>query len=1133
MFDAKIADFAVHVLLQSTVLISIGLLAVRVCGRQKPAVQSAILRVTLIAVLLCPFASLTLSNIGITSYALLPAWETPQIAGSANVSTPRTATSLPAEDLPSVINESTALPHAGQSQMLPSQIASSTFQNRNDSNFTNSSPAVTHSESNTVPANRFKTFAGWILSMTWMMGAIVLLMKLLLANREMIRVCRDSQPADAELQRLCRETSETLGLNSPEVKISASVHSPCLVGFWKPVILLPAQNRLTEPVLRDIFLHELAHLARRDCLFHLLARIATAILFFQPLVWRLSRRLEFIADDLCDDYVIQYGSGRKSYANTLVDFAEQLPALPLATEAGLAMVSLRSSLSRRIMRIMDSSRSLTLRLPARWVALIAVLGITATASAALIVNARSTSIVKNETKKEAIQPDQGRTVAATLEFVPQTSPVNTATKTVPNADTKQKTEVSTKSELQFQGRVVDPNGIPVKQATINYTNWDMPNKRILATTNEQGTFSFTIAPSDQLYKVLQKGGTFVALADGFGPAMKAAYDCETSGKLRKALLERNSNSHAPATMLEQLRKRILGGKSTFQLVADDLPLTGRIVNIDGQPVAGAKLQVAKLIGGVDERLDGWEQAAQTTGTDYYRLQQYLGMRLGSDVGGPTLDYMPTTMTDKNGEFIFKGLGRDRIVKLLISGPEIETSNVYARTRKGEMIEVPMEKRNPSLRKITYHPNSFTFVAGPSQPVEGIVRDSKTQKPMPGVTLQSYHLAGHRMSGWTEGIVHTISDKEGRYRLEGLPIGKNEVICLSPLDQPYLISKFVAETEAGGTPLQKNIELTRGIWVEGRAYDKDTDEPIEGGRVEYFAFSDNPFRKSIKIPLGHHSRRYLLQPDGTYRIPVLPGRGIVTMMADDHMKYQRGSGAEKIKGRYNHTYAFPTVPYMLAAMNFHVLAEVNPAEDAKSIQLDFPFEVGRSLKVKVVDQNGKPVQGGQYVGLMDAFHTWQSFNRDELEIRGYRNEKPRRVQVFHEGSKQVGYLFIQGKNPTNLVIRLEPWAEITGRFVDVSGVPKARAQIGNVYESMLDNPEIVSLPPNIRKQTGNMLGFDTDEEGRFTIIGLLPGKKHRISASETRKNGNGYYLGDFEISPPLKPGEVRDLGDIQFKQKGAE
>ncbi|QDT43686.1 Regulatory protein BlaR1 [Gimesia alba] len=1138
MFDAKIADFAVHVLLQSTVLIAVGLLAARLSGRHKAAIQSAILRVTLIAVLFCPLASLTLSKLGVTDYALLPAWETKQIVPSGTTTISQATSVFPPDTNETTVSRINTTKGMTDPNRVPETGLSSTsipLTNHTESDLTAPSIAASQPLPNRVSSDRSLPIAGWIVSLIWITGAGILLTKLFLLNRTVIQLRHHSQSANADVQHLCQKTSKMLGLRPPEVIISPCVHSPCLVGPWKPVILLPEQKTLTQSVLRDIFLHELAHLARRDCLFHLLARIATAILFFQPLVWLLLRRLEQIADDVCDDYVIQYGSGRKNYANTLVDFAEKLPSLPLAREAGLAMVSLRSSLSRRILRIMDSSRSLTLRLPAKWVALIVILGISATTSAALIVNTRSTSVVKNETVKEATQPDQDRTVSDMAEVVPRTSPLNTTSKTVPNADTKQKTEASTKSELRFQGRVVDPDGHPIKQATINYTNWDMPNKRILATTNEQGTFSFTIASSDQLYKVLQKGGSFVALADGFGPTVKGAYDCETSGKLRKALLEQNSNSRAPATMLEQLRKRILGGTSTFQLVADDIPLTGRIVNIDGQPVAGAKLQVAKLTGGVDERLDGWEQAAQTTGTDYYRLQQYLGMRLGNDVGGPTLDYLPTTVTDKNGEFIFKGLGRDRIVKLLISGREIETSNVYARTRKGEMIEVPMEARNPSLRKITYHPNSFTFVAGPSQPVEGVVRDSKTQKPMPGVTLQSYHLAGHRMSGWTEGIVHTVSDEQGRYRLEGLPIGRNEVICLSPLDQPYLASKFVAKTEAGSTTLQKNIELTRGIWIEGRAYDKDTGEPIQQGRVSYFAFRKNPYIKTVKGFNGAFlSTRYRLNPDGTYRIPGLPGRGLVGILADGvDSKYQRGRGAEKIQGRQDRMNGFDTYPYFASTFNFHVMSEVNPAEDAKTIKLDFPFESGRSLHIEVVDPEGKPVNEGYYVGMMKAFNTWRRFKGNQLEIKGYQPEEPRRVQVFLEERKLVGYLLIEGKNPTNLKIKLKPWAEITGRFVDKSGIPKANVTIGNVFQTIEDHPEIPSLPPHINQPAGQMVGFTTDENGQFTIIGLVPEKKHHLSATETRKNGIGYYLGEYTIETPLKPGEVRNLGDIQFMPKGAE
>jgi len=1138
MFDTTLAYFCVHVLLQSTLLIAVGFLAGRLCGQHKPAVQSAILRVTLVAVLLCPVASLTLGKIGITGYALLPAWETQQITRSENASSSgNTNSRLTApEDL--AVNSATEnkmSPDSDFDALRNTQVLSVEITSPKNihSDLTTEFEFSAESFSNASTTTGFMPLMGWIIALTWVTGMIILLAKLLLANRRASRLLRSSREAGAEVQELCRLTSQTLKLLPPKIRISSCVHSPCLIGIWNPLILLPEQKTLTQPVLRDVLLHELAHLARHDCLFHLLARLATVVLFFQPLVWWLSRRLEQVADDICDDYVIHYGSGRKSYANTLVDFAEQLPLRATTTEAGLAMVSLRSSLSRRVLRILDSSRSLTLRLPAKWVILITLLGISATASAALIVNARPESVIDNT--MTASPPDEERLLAAAPETIQQTKAVNTAEKAVPEEVDHKQTGTTTKTALRFQGRVVSPDGKPVKQASIIYTRWDMPHEEILATTNEQGTFSFTITPSDELYEVLQNGGTFVVLADGYGPAVKNAYDCEVSGELRNALLARNSNSQAPASLLEKLREKILSGSATFQLVADDTPLTGRVVNIDGQPVAGAKLKVAKLIDGGKEGLDAWEKAARKKGTDYYQLQYLLLNTLGNDIGGTTLDYLPTAFTDKNGQFNFKGLGRDRIVKLLISGPGIATSIVYARTRKGEKIEVPMETRNPSLRTILYHPHSFTHVAGPSLPMEGVVRDSKTKEPLPGVTLQSFQLAGHRMSGWTEGIVHTVSDDQGRYRLEGLPIGENEVLCLSPLDQPYLLSKFTAETRVGGATLQKDLELTRGIWIEGRAYDKDTGEPIQQGQVKYFAFRNNPNVKTVKGFNGAFlSTRYRLNLDGTYRIPGLPGRGLVGILADGvDTKYQRGRGAENIQGRQEHMHGFDTYPFFASTFNFHVISEVNPTEDGETIQLDFPFEAGRSLQVEVVDSEGKPVNGGYYLGTMEAFNNWRIFKGSQLEIKGYQSEEPRRVQVYQEERKLVGYLLIEGKNPTNLKIILEPWAEITGRFVDNSGVPKTTATIGNVFQTLNDNPEIPSLPPHINQPAGQMVGFTTDENGRFTIAGLIPGKNHHLSATEIRKDSIGYYLGEYTIEIPLKPGEVRDLGDIQFKQRGAE
>ncbi|QDT92221.1 M56 family metallopeptidase [Gimesia algae] len=1109
MFDTLIADFAVHILLQSLVLITIGLLAVRVCGRHKPAVQSTILRVTLIAVLFCPLASLTLSKVGITGYALLPAWESDQIVQSDSPTILQLTNSLPpvadentvrrikdpngiadTNRLPGTDFDSTSLPHTGNPE----------------TGLTAQTVPKEESFSDPVTSNRSLPVVGWIVSLIWVTGAGFFLTKLLLACHQVSQLCRNSQPAEAAVQELCRKTSKTLSLNPPQVKIAASVHSPCLIGIWNPVILLPEQKTLTEPVLRDIFLHELAHLARRDCLFHLLARIATAILFFQPLVWRLSRRLELIADDLCDDYVIHFGSCRKSYANTLVDFAEQLTAPALATDPSLAMVSLRSSLSRRILRIMDSSRSPTLRLPARWVVLIAVMGITVTASAALIVNARTSASEEKITSRSQIDQDQPTAVT-------------------PKA-----------AGLRLRGRVVNPDGQPVKATTIGLvsTGRDQRKQIKLASTNDQGKFDFSIPASSELYDSMNNGGMLIAQAEGYGPAVESVYQFETSGEMRKTLLDKLANSHTPPGFLNQARKRIHNATSTFQLVADDTPLTGRVVNIEGQPVAGASLRVTQLNSTETGSLDEWEKAAEKSGADFYEIRMLLTESLGNDVGGATLEYIPTVMTDRNGRFTLKGLGRERIVKLLISGPGIATSYVYTRTRKGKIIEVPMQASNPWREKMVYHPSEFTHVAGPSHPVSGVVRDTKTHQPVPGVTLQSYRLAGHRTSGWSEGLVQTVTDDQGRYRLEGLPIGKNEVICLNPKNQPYLLSKFVAETSAGIPVLKKDVDLTRGIWVEGRAYDKASGKPVRGGRVHYFAFNDNPFLQPVKKSLAHLTTHYKLQSDGTYRIPALPGPGIVAVMADDHEQYQRGKGAENIKGKkYQQMNAFYTVPYLLIVSNFHFMAEVNPAEDAKSVQLDFPFDSGRTLQIKVITQDGKAVQNGNYVGLMEEFPSWHGFSNGQLEIRGYRPEQPRRVQAIDPERKQVGYLLIDEKDPSDLKITLEPWAEITGRLVDEFGIPQANIMLSDSFSVLKNDPNVALLPPNPEQKSGGSTKYVTDKNGRFMIRGLIPGIKYSAYARELRKNGTSFSLGDLVNGDPLQPGEVRDLGDIQFNPAGAE
>ena len=145
------------------------------------------------------------------------------------------------------------------------------------------------------------------------------------------------------------------------------------------MILLPEDSGEN---LLETFVHELAHLVRRDGWWNLVRRSSVAVLWVQPLLWSLSRRLEGVAEEVCDDFVVQFGADPARYAGHLLELAER--ALPPLAPAGVGMVSLRSMLARRIVRLLDTSRSLSTRAGTRAVLAMLVVGLTGTLLAGLL-----------------------------------------------------------------------------------------------------------------------------------------------------------------------------------------------------------------------------------------------------------------------------------------------------------------------------------------------------------------------------------------------------------------------------------------------------------------------------------------------------------------------------------------------------------------------------------------------------------------------------------------------------------------------------------------------------------------------------------------------------------------------------
>ena len=142
--------------------------------------------------------------------------------------------------------------------------------------------------------------------------------------------------------------------------------------------------------------------------------------------------------------------------------------------------------------------------------------------------------------------------------------------------------------------------------------------KLIATTGPDGTFqanfpksivanAFSTTQTQRPWRWVE----VVAAAEGYGPAW--------------GWIDQETNEYA------------------LKLVEDDVPVRGRVLDLQGRPVPG--------------RGSGW-----------------LSSRSAGDrtIWSPTWKGLPKDLkTDKDGRFVLKGLGRDRSVLLHISGPTIE------------------------------------------------------------------------------------------------------------------------------------------------------------------------------------------------------------------------------------------------------------------------------------------------------------------------------------------------------------------------------------------------------------------------------------------------------------------------------
>jgi beta-lactamase regulating signal transducer with metallopeptidase domain len=149
--------------------------------------------------------------------------------------------------------------------------------------------------------------------------------------------------------------AESKGRVRRAVKLCSSndVDVPSIVGFFEPRILLPTTllEKMSPLDLRQIVLHEMEHLRRKDDWTNLLQKIGLVLLPINPVLFWVERRLCIERELACDDGVLRATGAGKAYATCLANLAEH-SLLRRSMTLALGAWQRQSELTRRVRRVL-------------------------------------------------------------------------------------------------------------------------------------------------------------------------------------------------------------------------------------------------------------------------------------------------------------------------------------------------------------------------------------------------------------------------------------------------------------------------------------------------------------------------------------------------------------------------------------------------------------------------------------------------------------------------------------------------------------------------------------------------------------------------------------------------------------
>lgn len=888
------------------------------------------------------------------------------------------------------------------------------------------------------------------------------------------------------------------------IRQSDEVLVPVTVGWLRPVVLLPAEwTTWTQAKLSAILAHELTHVARRDFGVCLAAELNSCVYWFHPVAWWLRSQLSELAETACDDAAIRCTGDPTGYARHLLEVATSLSGRRSRLQPGLAMAR-ESNVAGRITLILDSDRQRSRRLG--WPG--------TTAIAAVAVVAATTTAALHPARAVDASPAADSTSA------------NPSPASEPSADDQ---------TVRIHGRVSSEDGA-VSGARVGV--YRVRRSQYYAASDEavlvkelkvdaDGNFDDTLR-SDQLWNKDEYGfwNVLVASAPNFAHSLLV-------GNPGTPIVDGK-----PVVKPDFMKERV-----ELQLLPQ-VPIRGRVLSIEGQPIAGATVGVYQMLRSEAKRLDEWLKttaSAPPQDAGQMRRQMRLGGPPAAGVLFPHIGYLhlptscvPEVQTNSQGEFTLSNLIAENDLAILrIRGPGITDSTLHVLGRQQPTVYGRHITR--ISRYGAYHGRNFSFIAQPSVPVSGVVRDIETKQPLRNVAVAVGGVYGATMSH--TGYLVTNTDEQGRYRIEGLPIppvgtrqrdGNDLSVRFKGL--PYIENDSIPIPIGDGVnPVEFNVEVRRAVMARGRIVDRSTGKPVSA-ELYYTPFLTNPhnekysrYSDGITTFLGNDSR-YHTDDNGYFEIPVIPGRGVLTAKCPQG-GFITGFGADEIP-EYQGEPARNTSDHIVPSM-FHSVKLLDVPVDAEEFAVDLEVDPGASLTIRFEGPDGEPLSDVGCRGL-GTDRQWKQIKEDHAKVTSLEAGKVRPMYFNHKATKlQRLVRLTPSADQKEFVVRLLPPSELRGRLIDPEGRPLANVTVEARHDN---NPDFMNSLQQVQ----------TDQDGRFkyllpvgtsyTVIGQME-KYFQVVKDLENERPQSIELGDLVVDPdaerwaPAKPKQDPVITDL--------